>query len=57
MNKNEFYEQYAKNSKMTLNRLKKILVARPCDCDYDGCQGWQMCSIELEETKKCLGIE
>jgi hypothetical protein len=42
MTKEEFEKMYAKNSKMSIEELKtygfKII---PCDCDYEGCLGWQ----------------
>lgn len=32
---------------MTLQRLRELgRDVRPCDCDYEQCQGWQMVNVE-----------
>ncbi len=43
MTKKEFEKYYAKNSKMTVEEIRKLgRVAIPCNCDDEKCQGWQM---------------
>lgn len=42
MTKEEFERQYATRSNIPLDRLKELgFVAHPCDCEEEGCQGWQ----------------
>lgn len=42
MTKQEFINQYAKNSGLSPEQAKRFgLDAEPCDCDYEDCQGWQ----------------
>lgn len=40
MTKEEFINQYCKDSKITTEELLKYSVVLPCNCDYDACQGW-----------------
>lgn len=40
--KEQFTKNYARRCKMTLEELKKIRIAVPCNCDYEECRGWQM---------------
>ncbi len=43
MTKDEFEAGYAERSEMTLAELHAMdLHGRPCDCDEDICEGWQM---------------
>jgi hypothetical protein len=50
MTKEEFEKQYAKNSGIPLERLKALgLQGEPCDCDYEGCQGWQTVFPQKQE--------
>ena len=48
--KEEFIRQYTKRSKVTMEQLREWgLEVYPCDCDYSGCQGWQVVKTELYE--------
>ena len=39
----QFEQAYAAGSGVTVEWLRERgREARPCDCDYEGCQGWQM---------------
>ena len=40
MIKEEFENNYAINSGLTLERYRELFVALPCACSYEGCQGW-----------------
>jgi len=43
----EFERQYAKRGGMTVEELRAMgRVVRPCDCDYEDCEGWQSVSHE-----------
>jgi len=43
ISKEQFENNYAHNSKISLEKLhKQGVYAIPCDCEYEGCQGWQM---------------
>ena len=43
MTKTEFEVRYATNSGMSVERLYELgLSAYPCDCEYQGCNGWQI---------------
>jgi hypothetical protein len=42
----EFMRAYAARSKVTVEWLSQYRTVRPCDCEYDGCEGWQMVSHE-----------
>lgn len=46
ISKEEFEKQYAENSKMSIEELRKNgLRVVPCDgadCDYDKCEGWKV---------------
>lgn len=45
MTKEDFIEEYAKKSRMSVYALEKIgLDAVRCDCDEQGCKGWKMVS-------------
>ena len=47
MSEEEFCQFYADNSKVTVKELKDGgLIANKCDCDEDGCHGWQMVTQE-----------
>ena len=51
MTKEEFEAYYAANSKVSIERLQELgLVAAPCDCGEEGCRGWQMAHVVLEEA-------
>lgn len=42
----QFEENYARLSGITIEWLREHgREARPCDCDYEGCEGWQMAYI------------
>ena len=40
----QFEREYAERAGLTVERLREYRAVRPCDCDYDLCQGWQMVS-------------
>ena len=43
----EFAEQYAAGSGVTVEWLKAHgREVRPCNCDYEGCEGWQMARLK-----------
>lgn len=45
----EFAEAYAHRSGVTVEWLRANgREARPCDCDYEGCEGWQMAHVREE---------
>ena len=55
MTKDEFEEQYAERSGLTVARLQELgRGAVPCHCEYSECEGWQMVNLkEYEEAKAC----
>lgn len=64
ISKEQFEQEYARNSLMTVDELHaRGLHAEPCDCDYEKCRGWQMVNPlhhadeTLEETIERLGID
>jgi len=43
MTRDEFEHSYAQRGEMTVEWLRSMgLYAVPCDCQEDGCRGWQM---------------
>lgn len=45
MTREEFEQGYAERSGMAVEKLRSYgQHVEPCDCDYEGCQGWQMVS-------------
>ncbi len=41
--KEEFEQDYADGSNMTVEQLQKMGgFVEPCDCEYSGCRGWEM---------------
>ena len=42
MTKEEFIDQYASESRIPKERLLKYVIALPCDCAADECEGWAM---------------
>lgn len=43
-------EGYARRSKRTLAELRALgRDVRPCSCDYEECEGWQMVNVQLYE--------
>ncbi len=43
MTREEFEKRYAENSDSTIQELHDLGGrVEPCDCDYEGCKGWQM---------------
>lgn len=39
----EFARDYAEDSMVTIELLSAMgRHVEPCDCDYEGCRGWQM---------------
>ena len=50
-----FAEAYARRSGTTVEWLKEHgREARPCDCDYEGCEGWQMAHVREDEGAEGL---
>ncbi len=46
----EFAISYASRSGVTVGWLKQHgQEVRPCDCDYEGCEGWQMAHVKEEQ--------
>jgi hypothetical protein len=42
-----FEAAYAERSGLTVAELRALgRVVRPCDCDYEECEGWQSISLE-----------
>lgn len=53
--KDEFERSYAERSGMTVEELRELgCRVVPCDCDYEGCQGWQMDTGSLETLADIL---
>lgn len=49
MTKEEFEQQYAERSHVTVERLHELgRYAVPCDCGDESCQGWQMLHKKTE---------
>ena len=43
ISKEDFEKGYAERSKMTVEGLRVLgLIACPCDCEEEGCEGWAM---------------
>jgi hypothetical protein len=42
----QFAQEYADRSGEPLEWILESLTVRPCDCDYEECEGWQMASHE-----------
>lgn len=53
-----FAQEYAERSGVTVEWLREQgREARPCSCDYEGCEGWQMVNVELwEEDQRMRGL-
>jgi hypothetical protein len=44
----QFEREYAERSGLTVERLRELgRVVLPCECDYEGCQGWRSVSREI----------
>jgi len=55
MTRNEFAESYASRSDMSVAQLLQLgLRFVECNCDYEGCEGWQarMPGSDLNVTTK-----
>ena len=47
MTATEFARGYAEHSGVTVEWLREHgREVRPCDCEFEGCEGWQMAHIE-----------
>ena len=58
MTKEEFEEGYARRSDTTVESLNSHgLWAYPCECDENGCPGWQMTTKESVEIRRQLGLK
>jgi hypothetical protein len=57
--KEEFIRKYSKQSGITVEYFHENLVARPCDCSYSNCEGWQVITkahlLFLESVKAKSG--
>ena len=52
MTKDEFEQGYAERSGVTVEWLRdNDYCAFPCDCEEDGCNGWQMVHKFTTESK------
>jgi len=40
MTKEEFEKAYCERSNISLEEYRRWFVTMPCECDYDGCEGW-----------------
>jgi len=48
-----FFRAYAERSGLGVDFLRKQgLDAVPCDCDYDGCEGWKVVRVKEESMIK-----
>ena len=53
----QFEQGYADRSGVTVEWLREMgREARPCSCDYEGCEGWQMAYIEQLQWAVGRGI-
>ena len=51
MSRQEFEEEYARRSGVTIEWLREIgKISLPCDCGEEGCQGWQMRGLATIHT-------
>ncbi len=47
----QFEHGYAERSGITVEELRRYgRVVRPCDCDYEECEGWQSTTVEADEA-------
>lgn len=47
MTAEEFERQYAERCGISIQHLRDLgRVVHPCDCDWEGCEGWQSLSHE-----------
>jgi len=51
MTKEQFERGYAKRSGISLEEYHKFLVALPCACEQEGCEGWASVSNNPESIK------
>lgn len=47
MTAEDFERQYCERSGWTVEQFRKYKTVRPCDCDYEGCHGWQALTHDL----------
>lgn len=40
MTAEEFEKGYCKRSNLSLEKYRKWRVTMPCECEYEGCEGW-----------------
>lgn len=53
----QFEERYARESGVTVEWLHENgSEGRPCDCDYEDCEGWQMVHIRLIKEALAKGV-
>jgi len=52
MSSEEWEARYIKNSGITKEEYDKFLITVPCDCGWDGCNGWAAESRMLAERVK-----
>lgn len=58
----EFESQYAARCGQSVEWLREHgRVVRPCDCDYEGCEGWQsvgqQIADDMDEDARVFGFE
>jgi hypothetical protein len=42
----DFERAYAERSGISVEELRRYRTVRPCDCEEEGCDGWQSISHE-----------
>ena len=53
--KKQFERQYIQRSGISRESLNKYgRAARPCYCDFEGCEGWQMVNVVYWEEDERL---
>ncbi|HET8695761.1 MAG TPA: hypothetical protein VFM33_13900 [Aquabacterium sp.] len=56
MTKDEFIKGYAERSRATVAEVMTGMVALPCDCGDDHCQGWAMVSNTPRAIKSHMDL-
>lgn len=46
--KEQFIRGYCGRAGVSWDQLSKHFHAVPCDCDYEGCEGWAMVPLSFE---------
>jgi len=57
VNPEDFAKKYAEKSNVSMDLLiEHGFMVIACDCDYEGCQGWQMQTENWLKTRRELGL-